>query len=531
MHVLLACTWVVAQVRLGYFRQPQSFLVGCARHLFDHEGVELGCFPQSSGSFAVSKLEEGQLDMAMVGSSPLAEAVARGVPLVAVYIALEDDTDQGLVVRPTILSPGQLRGKRIATPFTSTSHYQLLFLRQVFNIEAVEIINLSPSAIIEQWNSGAIDGAYIWGATYRDLLASNGRLLISSGSVARWDRATFQVLAVRREFAERNFEFVRNLVRVISLLDQSRRASDDNELNQRLVEQWGADLPAGFLTSVTDGMYRNASSVAARRVVASWMQPAPLPAAQLGDDILCGYLQPSCTRAAIPNVLTVLQTAQFLLEQKVLPTIQPSGRYFTLPAANQTLAEQASRSLVYNASFLLDVLPTINDRNLNALVANATLLAPTPDARGPAGSASGDDSTCAASGSGGGPTLLGAGAGLAAAGEVSEGAGASPGRSYSDSLNCVWTLLAGSAEGLVELNLTVGRIWSNDFLRVFEGNSTSGPLLATITGIDRWWPPLRAAGAMTIAFVTDANKCGAALFERATLRTGYAGSHSHYRPQ
>ena len=189
-------------------------------------------------------------------------------------------------------------------------------------------------------------------------------------------------------------------------------------------------------------------------------------------------------------MLTVLQTAQFLLEQKVLPTIQPSGRYFTLPAANQTLAEQASSSLVYNASFLLDVLPTINDRNLNELVANAT--------------------------------LLGAGAGLAAAGEFSEGAGANPGRSYSDSLHCVWTLLASSAEGLIELNLTVSRIWSNDFLRVFDGNSTSGPLLASITGIDRWWPPLRAAVAMTIAFVTDANKCGAAFsnaqrFERADL--------------
>ena len=94
------------EVRLGYFPQPQAFQVGCTRYLFDHDGSTVGCYPQSSGSYAVSKLENDQLDLAMVGSSPLAEAVARGVPLLAVYIALQDDSDQGLVVRKSILRPG-----------------------------------------------------------------------------------------------------------------------------------------------------------------------------------------------------------------------------------------------------------------------------------------------------------------------------------------------------------------------------------------------------------------------------------------
>ena len=289
------------QVRMGYFAQPQAFLVGCARGLFDHGGMELGCFPQSSGPFAVSKLEEGQLDLAMVGSSPLAEAVARGVPLQTVYIALEDDSDQGLVVRPHILAPDHLRGTRIGTPFTSTSHYQLMFLSEVFALEAddIEIVNLSPSAIMEQWASGQIDGAYVWGTTFRHLLETDGRLFISSGAVANWDRATFQVLAVARPFAEAHPEFVRNFVKVISLLDASRRT-----LRAEVVGMWDPELPSGFITSVTDGMYRNESSLTGRQTVASWMQPAPTPT----DQVEC-YLLPACSRPAIPGMLTVLQTA------------------------------------------------------------------------------------------------------------------------------------------------------------------------------------------------------------------------------
>eukprot|EP00966_Prymnesium_polylepis_P031852 741001-Prymnesium_polylepis.1 len=101
---------------------------------------------------------------------------------------------------------------------------------------------------MEQWASGQIDGAYVWGTTFRHLLETDGRLFISSGAVANWDRATFQVLAVARPFAEAHPEFVRNFVKVISLLDASRRT-----LRAEVVGMWDPELPSGFITSVTDG--------------------------------------------------------------------------------------------------------------------------------------------------------------------------------------------------------------------------------------------------------------------------------------
>ena len=58
-------------VRLGYFTEAQPFAVACARGYFDTPEVEVGCFPQSSGGYAVSKLDQADLDISQLGSTHL----------------------------------------------------------------------------------------------------------------------------------------------------------------------------------------------------------------------------------------------------------------------------------------------------------------------------------------------------------------------------------------------------------------------------------------------------------------------------
>ena len=86
--LVLFATAAPLRVRLGYFTQSQPFTVACARHFFDSPDVEVSCWPQPSGPKAVSKLEDGLLDFAVVGSTPVAEGIARGVPIQAVYISI-----------------------------------------------------------------------------------------------------------------------------------------------------------------------------------------------------------------------------------------------------------------------------------------------------------------------------------------------------------------------------------------------------------------------------------------------------------
>ena len=94
-------------VRLGYFTEAQPFEVACARGWFEAADldVEVVCLPQSAGVGAVSKIDDGDLDVALLGSTPAAEAIARGVKLENFYVAHLKGESQALLVRPEIVSP------------------------------------------------------------------------------------------------------------------------------------------------------------------------------------------------------------------------------------------------------------------------------------------------------------------------------------------------------------------------------------------------------------------------------------------
>ena len=95
MLLLAAVTLAARVIRFGYFAEAQTHAVGCARGLFHLEGttdaagnpvdLEVLCLPQSSGGYAVAKLDRGDLDVAVLGSTPWAMAVSRGVDLSAFY--------------------------------------------------------------------------------------------------------------------------------------------------------------------------------------------------------------------------------------------------------------------------------------------------------------------------------------------------------------------------------------------------------------------------------------------------------------
>ena len=75
-------------VRLGYFTEAQPFEVACARGWFEAADLEIEvvCLPQSAGVGAVSKIDDGDLELSLLGSTPAAAAIARGVRLQNFYV-------------------------------------------------------------------------------------------------------------------------------------------------------------------------------------------------------------------------------------------------------------------------------------------------------------------------------------------------------------------------------------------------------------------------------------------------------------
>lgn len=147
----------IVHVRYGYFSETRPFLAACARgwlDLYDSDtdtDYKVGCYPQSSGNFVASRLDNLQLDVAHIGSTPWAQAVARGVDAKEIYTSHYMGESQGIYVRPThdnysgIVTPYDLRDRRVGVPFGSTTHYQLLFLIELLGLKgSVTIVNMSP---------------------------------------------------------------------------------------------------------------------------------------------------------------------------------------------------------------------------------------------------------------------------------------------------------------------------------------------------------------------------------------------------
>lgn len=275
---LVTTAQVVIRVRYGYFAEARPFHAACARGWLDldlgHTQYQVTCYPQTSGNFAASRLDNAQLDFAQLGSTPMAQAAARGIDVSVIYVSQYTGDSQGIYVRAsldttpittapststsnstTIISnPFELRGKTIGVPFGSTMHYQVMFLLDLFGLTGdVNLVNMAPSQIIQAWDDGSIDAGACWGAAREYLLKFDGEgnpnlppanTLMTAGVLADWGRPTFVVIAARRKFVRENPDFVTHFLAVVSRINDSF-IDRLGEIGAQNSVRWDAQRPAG----------------------------------------------------------------------------------------------------------------------------------------------------------------------------------------------------------------------------------------------------------------------------------------------
>lgn len=147
----------------------------------------------NSGPEVIAALASGDLQLGNIGSSPLAAATSRKLPIVAFIVSAQINAAEALVVRngSGIGKPEDLAGKTIATPFVSTSHYSLLGALKHWQIDPskVKIVNLNPAEIAAAWRRGDIDGAFVWSPALGEIKKS-GKVLTDAAEVGQWGAPT-----------------------------------------------------------------------------------------------------------------------------------------------------------------------------------------------------------------------------------------------------------------------------------------------------------------------------------------------------
>lgn len=191
-------------------------------------GYTINWVKLDSGSSAINAVASGDVHIAMAGSSPIAAGLSRGVNMQLFWILEDIAAAEALVVRDGsgIVSPQDLKGKTIGVPFVSTTHFHMLFALEQFGISPsdVDLRNIQPNAIASAWEGGQIDGAFVWDPAL-GRIKKTGKVLITSGQLSAWGKATFDGLVVSTPWGKSNRNFMAKFVKVIADADEDYRSN------------------------------------------------------------------------------------------------------------------------------------------------------------------------------------------------------------------------------------------------------------------------------------------------------------------
>lgn len=256
-----------------------------------------------SGGDVMTAMASGDVQIGVAGSSPIAAGVSRGVEVQLFWILDNINEAEALVVRKGsgIHAPQDLKGKTLAVPFVSTTHFHALFALEQFGLSGqVKVINLQPSDMPAAWERGDIDAAFVWDPALGKL-KQNGEVLLTSGLLTQWGKATFDGLVVSKDFAAKNGDGMKAFTKVLE-------TSTAGYVNSP--KTWTADSEA------VKNIAKNSGATPAEVPPVLALYQFPLAAEQAGPVWLGGG-------KASGAALALAATAEFLKAQKRIPAVLP----------------------------------------------------------------------------------------------------------------------------------------------------------------------------------------------------------------
>ena len=241
----------VKEIKIGTMDLVNPDLVARKEKYYEKQlGIKVKIVKFDSGKDVNTALAAGSIDASELGSNPTALGIGNGLNYDVIYIGDIIGSAESLVVKnnANVNSVSQLKGKKIAVPFASTSHYSLLnALKQAGLKESdVKLLDLEPNDIHAAWKRGDIDAAYVWYPVLNNLV-KDGKILTGSDKLAKQGIITADLVVARRDFAKSNKNLV---VRYIKALNQA------NDLDQKNKEQSIKDISEILNISESDAKFQ-----------------------------------------------------------------------------------------------------------------------------------------------------------------------------------------------------------------------------------------------------------------------------------
>lgn len=252
-----------AELRIGYQAIPNADLVVKNQQLLEKAlpNTHITWTQFDSGGDVNTAFVAGSLDIGLAGSSPVTKGLSAplNIPYSVAWIHDVIGDAESLVARNAtgITDVKGLVGKKVATPFVSTSHYSLLAALKLAGVDPsqVTLVDLQPQDIQAAWTRGDIDAAYVWSPTL-DALKKDGTVLTTSTKVAAAGYPTYDLGVVsndlRTKYPDVVTAWVKAQSQAVSALqssDQAAYASIAAELNLSVDEVTAQTKGLTFLTA------------------------------------------------------------------------------------------------------------------------------------------------------------------------------------------------------------------------------------------------------------------------------------------
>ena len=182
----------------------------------------------AGGGDVIRAMASGDVQMGETGSSPLTAAASQGQDIKLFWISADIANAEALVARngTNINSIKDLAGKKVATPFVSTAHYQLMAGMKMDGVDAksVNVMNMRPPEIAAAWERGDIDATFIWDPVLSKIKA-NGKTIATSGSIGKRGAPTFEGIVVNAKWAAANEPFMVAFVKALNRANEEYKAT------------------------------------------------------------------------------------------------------------------------------------------------------------------------------------------------------------------------------------------------------------------------------------------------------------------
>ena len=252
-------------IRLGYFPNitHAPALVGVNKGFFQQSlgSTKLEAKTFNAGPAAIEALFSGAIDATYIGPNPAINGWAQSKGTGLKIIAGSTSGGAGLVVKPGINGPADLKGKKIATPQLGNTQDVALrsWLKQNgLNADQqgggdVSVLPQDNATALQAFAQGAIDGAWVPEPNLsRMILESKGTLLVNEKDL--WPNGQFVTthLIVTQDFLKKYPETVKKLLQghleSIKYI-QSNNADAQKAANAQLAALTGKPLKDNILAA------------------------------------------------------------------------------------------------------------------------------------------------------------------------------------------------------------------------------------------------------------------------------------------